>query len=172
VVLTIVVLASAFLRIRLYQDAYGWTELRFYVLAAIVWLAIGAVIAIVTLATNRSRWLLHAIVGLSFAFGLAFNIIGPVQLVTEQNIQRALHPELVAPGGETGLDIFYLASLGDDALPLLAARLCDLDPTDAARFALEARTERLADDDSGKAWQAWNLSREQARDVRIPETCP
>jgi len=172
VVLTIVVLASAFLRIRLYQDAYGWTELRFYVLAAIIWLAIGAVVAIVTLATNRSRWLLHAIVGLSFAFGLAFNIIGPVQLVTEQNIQRALHPELVAPGGETGLDIFYLASLGDDAMPLLAARLCDLDPTDAARFALETRTERLADDDSGRAWQAWNLSRERARDVRIPETCP
>jgi len=172
VVLTIVVLASAFLRIRLYQDAYGWTELRFYVLAAIIWLAIGAVVAIVTLATNRSRWLLHAIVGLSFAFGLAFNIIGPVQLVTEQNIQRALHPELVAPGGETGLDIFYLASLGDDAMPLLAARLCDLDPTDAARFALETRTERLADDDSGRAWQAWNLSRERARDVRTPETCP
>jgi hypothetical protein len=34
VAMTLVVLASAFLRLRLYQDAYGWTELRFYVAAA------------------------------------------------------------------------------------------------------------------------------------------
>ena len=40
VALTAVVLASSFLRLRLYQDAYGWTELRFYVLAAIGFLAI------------------------------------------------------------------------------------------------------------------------------------
>ena len=172
VVLTIVVLASAFLRLRLYQDAYGWTELRFYTLAAMFWLGIRAVMAIVTLATDRSRWLLHGIFALSFAFGLAFNVIGPVQLVTEQNIQRALHPELVASGGETGLDIFYLASLGDDALPLLAARRCDLHLIGAAKYALTARTTRLANDEMGKAWQAWNLSRERARDVRIPETCP
>jgi hypothetical protein len=32
--LTAVVLASALLRLRIYQDAYGWTELRFYVLVA------------------------------------------------------------------------------------------------------------------------------------------
>ena len=31
---------SAFVRLRLYQDAYGWTELRFVVLTAIVWLAV------------------------------------------------------------------------------------------------------------------------------------
>ena len=47
--LTAVVLASALLRLRIYQDAYGWTELRFYVLAAIVWLAIGIGITLVLL---------------------------------------------------------------------------------------------------------------------------
>ena len=172
VVLTIVVLASALLRLRLYQGAYGWTELRFYVLAAIIWLALGALMAVVTLATDRSRWLLHGIVVLAFGFGLAFNLIGPVRLVTEQNIQRALEPELVAPGGETGLDIYYLVSLGDDALPLLAEHFCDLPITDAAAVhALEARTQQLADDEDGKAWQAWNLSREQARALEISRPC-
>jgi hypothetical protein len=39
-VLTGGVLVSAMLRLRLYQDAYGWTELRFYVFAAIIWLAL------------------------------------------------------------------------------------------------------------------------------------
>ena len=172
VVLTIVVLASAFLRLRLYQDAYGWTELRFYVLAAIIWLALGAAMAVATLATDRSRWLLHGMVLLSFAFGLAFNLIGPVSLVTEQNIQRALEPELVPEGGETGLDIHYLASLGDDALPLLVDRYCDLTWKSWAIVALEMRIHQLADDEAGRAWQAWNLSRERAQDARIPETCP
>src|SRR4029453_9464446 len=56
--LTLVVLASAYLRLRLYQDAYGWTELRFYVLAAIAWLAIGIGITIVLLWGDRMGWLL------------------------------------------------------------------------------------------------------------------
>jgi hypothetical protein len=171
VVLTILVLASALLRLRLYQGAYGWTELRFYVLAAIIWLALGALIAIVTLATNRSRWLLHGMVVLSFGFGLAFNVIGPVQLVTEQNIQRALDPELVAPEGETGLDIYYLASLGDDALPLLVEHRCDLPLSVATTKALDLRISLHADDEGAGAWQAWNLSRERAKDLRFEAIC-
>ena len=171
VLLTIVVLASAFLR--LYQDAYGWTELRFYVLAAIAWLAIGAVIATVTLARNRTRWLIHGMLVLSFVFGLFFNVIGPVKFIAEQNIQRAIHPELVAAGGETGLDVYYLAILGDDALSVMAENLCAL-PGPVAKQALEAVTmwrRFLGRDPAGKAWQAWNLSRERARDTRLQPVC-
>lgn len=165
VVLTIVVLASAFLRLRLYQDAYGWTELRFYVLAAIIWLALGALMAVVTLATGRSRWLLHGMVVLSFGFGLAFNVIGPVKLIAEQNIKRAIHPELVAPGGKAGLDVYYLASLGDDALSVLAERAPDLSGQIGidARQVLVTHAVSLEVDEPGKVWQAWNLSRERAR---------
>ena len=126
VVLTAVVLGSALLRLRLYQEAYGWTELRFYVLAAILWLAIGCVLAVLSLGADRSHWLLHAMVAVSIVFGLAFNVIGPVRLVAEQNVERAVHPELVAPGGETGLDLAYLGTLGDDALPVLVENLCRL----------------------------------------------
>jgi len=171
VVLTIVVLASAFLRLRLYQDAYGWTELRFYVLAAIAWLAIGAVMAVLTLWTDRSRWLLHGMVLLSFAFGLAFNVIGPLKLIAEQNIGRAIHPERVAPGGQTGLDTYYLAYLGDDALAVVAENVCALPVSLQARAieAVQVWTDEIGHDGPGKAWQAWNLSREVARDVRVPD---
>ena len=173
VAMTIVILASAFLRLRLYQDAYGWTELRFYVLAAILWLALGALMAIVTLATDRSRWLLHGMLVLSFGFGLAFNVIGPLKLIAEENIGRAIHPERVAPGGETGLDTYYLAYLGDDALAVVAENLCALPPSlqPRATEAVSIWTDEVAHDEAGKAWQAWNLSRERARDVRIPESC-
>jgi hypothetical protein len=174
VVLTIVVLASAFLRLRLYQDAYGWTELRFYVLAAIGWLAIGALMAVATLATDRTRWLLHGMLALSFAFGLAFNVIGPLRFIAEQNIQRAVHPELVAPAGETGLDVYYLAYLGDDALTVLAESLCTLPASlqDEAVDAVRVWTDQVAGDEPGRAWQAWNLSRERARDLRVTQDCP
>ena len=174
VLLTIVVLASAFLRLRLYQDAYGWTELRFYVLAAIAWLAIGALLAAVTLARNQTRWLVHGVLVLSFLFGLAFNVIGPVRFIAEQNMQRAIHPELVAPGGETGLDVYYLAFLGDDALSVMAENLCVL-PGPVSKQTREALTMWkgwLDRDPAGKAWQAWNLSRERARDTRLPSVCP
>jgi len=171
VVLTIVVLASAFLRLRLYQDAYGWTELRFYVLAAIAWLAIGALMAVGTLARDQTRWLLHGMLALSFAFGLAFNAIGPVRFITEQNIQRAIHPELVAPGGETGLDVSYLVSLGDDALSVLANNHCKFPLSDLEFEALTFRADRAARDEAANTWQAWNLSHERARDLKLYPIC-
>jgi hypothetical protein len=173
VVLTAVVLGSALLRLRLYQEAYGWTELRFYVLAAIMWLGIGCLLALLSLAANRTRWLIHAMLAVSIVFGLAFNVIGPVRLVAEQNVARALHPELVAPGGQDGLDVSYLASLGDDALPVLVDSLCRLPGPFGPRAhdVANAWKERLARNAPGRAWQAWNLSRERAREVAVPEIC-
>lgn len=165
VALTAVVLASALLRLRLYQEAYGWTELRFYVLAAIVWLAIGCLFAVVTLATDRSRWLIHGMIGLSIAFGVAFNLIGPVRLVAEQNLARAIHPELVAAGGETTVDVWYLNLLGNDAVLPLADALPDL-PADLQREVREILRNRaytLEHSPGTMSWQSWNLSREAAR---------
>ncbi len=165
VLLTGVVLASAFLRLRLYQDAYGWTELRFYVLAAICWLALGAAAAVVALVSDRSRWLVHGVIGLSIAAGLVLNVVGPVRFVAEQNLARAIHPELVAAGGETGLDAAYLATLGDDALIVLAEALPRLPvgPRAEVEGLLQARAvEEFA---GAGSWQAWNLSHERAREL-------
>jgi hypothetical protein len=163
--LTAVVLASALLRLRLYQEAYGWTELRFYALGAIAWLAIGLVLLILALAADRARWLPHALIVSALVAGLAVNVIGPVRFVAEQNVARLLHPELVAPDGESGLDAFYLMMLGSDALPALIDALPALsdDQRDALRAELHFRADSLASDPAGGAWQAWNLSRERAR---------
>jgi hypothetical protein len=163
--LTAVVLASALLRLRLYQEAYGWTELRFYALAAIAWMGIGLVLLIVALAASRARWLPHALIVSALVAGLAVNVIGPVRFVAEQNVARLLHPELVAPDGESGLDAFYLMMLGSDALPALIDALPALsdDQRDALRAELHFRADSLASDPARRAWQAWNLSRERAR---------
>lgn len=165
VALTLVVLGSAYLRLRLYQDAYGWTELRFYVLAAILWLAMGAVGTVVALATNRARWLLHGMIALSIVFGLAFNVIGPVRFIAERNVERAVNPSLVPPDGRTGLDVYYLASLGTDADIVLAESIRLLPPAEGAatQAALHDNAVLRAGDPEARAWQAWNYSRERAR---------
>jgi hypothetical protein len=166
VALTVVVLASAFLRLRLYQDAYGWTELRFYVLGAIIWLAIGAVGAIACLALDRTRWLPHGMVMLSVAFGIAFNVIGPVRYIAEQNVARATNPRLAPADASTSLDVWYLAGLGDDALIVIAERYPHGLPAGSlreTRHLLSLRAAELAQQDGGNDWQAWNLSRDRIR---------
>lgn len=165
-VLTAVVLASAFLRLRLYQDAYGWTELRFYVLASIGWLALGIGMAIAALWLDRSRWLVHGLVMAAALVGLAINVIGPVRHVAEQNVARALNPALVAPDGRSGLDAEYISGLGHDAVPAIISALPAL-PEHTRRTlesVLSSRRWELASPET-QAWQAWNLGRERARDL-------
>ncbi len=162
--LTAVVLASALLRLRIYQDAYGWTELRFYVLATIVWLAIGIGITAVLLYRDRMGWLLHGLTIAAIVVLGAINVVGPSRLIAEQNVARVLDPRLVPPDGETGLDVTYAVSLGDDAVPALVAALPALDPADRAELTrrLQVRRERLEEHEA-TAWAAWNVGREQAR---------
>jgi len=162
-----VVLASAFLRLRLYQDAYGWTELRFYVFAAILWMAVGAGGAAVCIWLDRTQWLPHGMVILSVVFGLAFNVIGPVRFIAEQNIARAASPAL-AEDAFSGLDLDYLAVLDDDALVVIAEHYPDGLPASfraQARSALALRAVELEGKSGETTWQAWNLSRERIRSL-------
>ncbi len=121
--LTAVILASAQLRLRIYQDAYGWTELRFYVLATIVWLAVGIGVTLVLLAQDRMRWLLHALAIAALVVLGGINVVGPSRLIAEENVARVLDPSLVPADGKSGLDVTCATRLGDDAIPALVRAL-------------------------------------------------
>jgi hypothetical protein len=162
--LTAVVLVSAALRLRLYQEAYGWTELRLYVLATIVLLA-GVLVALVgALVTDRVRWIGHAVLALGLVVGLGLSILGPARFITEQNVARVLDASLVSPDGQTGLDTVYALSLGDDRIPDLVRALAALEGDEATyvRDELRFRLSVLRTDPSLDAWQAWNLGRARA----------
>ena len=167
VVMTGVVIVSSALRLRLYQEAYGWTELRFYVLATIVLLAVGAFALLAALATDRVRWIGHALTATALAIGLAVNLIGPVRFISEQNVARVLNPGLVPPEGSTGLDEVYAISLGDDAVPPLVQALPAIDDGAPVYLAdgLRLRLEELRADEGLNAWRAWNAGRAAARDA-------
>jgi uncharacterized protein DUF4153 len=166
VALAAIVLASAFLRLRLYQDAYGWTELRFYALAAIVWLAVCLLIAAVTILAGRTRWLLHGVAVAALVIAVGVNLLDPPAFVAGENIARALEPGRVPEGGETGFDAVYLSALGYDAVPVIIDAMPRL-PEDR-RAVLQVSMRRLRDELRANAgtqsWQGWNLARERARE--------
>jgi hypothetical protein len=175
-VLTGVILASAALRLRLYQDAYGWTELRFFVAASIGWLAAAIAIAIALLVTNRMRWVAHGLAASAVVVTLVVSAIGSQAFVMEQNIARVLDPALVPEGGHTGFDLDYGLTLGDDAIPALVAALDRLPDDVRARalYELGLRRTTLESYAGPDHWQAWNLSRERAREalLRVPARTP
>ena len=164
VVLTLVVLASAVLRLQLYQDAYGWTELRLYVAVSIAAMALTLATLAAFLATDRTRWLGHVMGVIGLGSLIALNLIAPAAFVAERNLERIIDPSLVPPGGEAALDADYLGVLPDDAVPVLVAALPQLPSSEAYRIrnVLERRERALAE----AAYQSpfsWNLGRERAR---------
>jgi hypothetical protein len=165
IALTGVVLASAALRLRLYQDAYGWTELRLYVLAAIVTIGLGLAAMAALVLADRSRWIPHTLAMLGICSLVALNLVAPAAFVASQNVARVIDPSLVPPDGHAGLDTEYLAVLPDDAIPVLVEALPNL-PSDVAHQLtpiLRARHVELAADPSYDSAFAWNLGRERAR---------
>jgi hypothetical protein len=165
--LTAVVLLSAFLRLRLYQDMYGWTELRFVVLTAILWLAVALAATVWLLLARMSRWTLHVLGVLSLVTVAVMNLVGPQAFVADRNLERALNPGIVPVGGRTGLDASYLAQLGDEAIAPVVAAYPGLSPQsrlDVARFLAE-RSMALSADPSYQGWASWNLTRERAREA-------
>ena len=163
--LTIVVLASAALRLQLYQDAYGWTELRLYVAVSIAAMAVTLATLAACLATDRTRWLGHAMVVIGLMSLISLNVIAPAAFVAERNLARVIDPSLVPPDGEVSLDADYLEVLPDDAIPALVAALPSLKPVEAVRVRrmLEDRRIELAQEPAYTSPFAWNLGRERAK---------
>lgn len=150
--LTLVVLASALRRMNLYEDAYGLTRIRISVYAVVLWL--GAIFAAVMLAglLRRGAWLPRAVVGLSVAGLLAFNVANPDARIARSAVERYERT------GE--IDSYYLSTLSTDALPALQELPADARGCTAARIA--ARAER-------GPWSSFNLSRRRVAGIAASE---
>jgi hypothetical protein len=114
VVLTLAVVAVAWHRMRLYQDAYGLTVLRLVVEWSIAGIALALVVIGVALVRNRSarHWLPAVLGGIAVALLLGLNLSNPEATIARVNIDRA--------HGGVPLDLAYLAGLSADAAPVLA----------------------------------------------------
>jgi hypothetical protein len=153
--LLLAIVASAIQRMLVYQTAYGLTELRVMVTAALVWLTVVVVwFGATVFSGRRDRF---AFGGLVTAFVLvgALQLINPAGLVARHNLDRI--EEL------GGVDVDYLGSLGSDAAPLLVARLSEL--SDEEQCLVASRLLRLWGPERPADWRSFNWSESRARDA-------
>lgn len=110
--LTLVVVAAAITRLGLYQDAYGLTMLRL-ACTTFAWI-LGAAFVLLGIRMLQPRgrdWLPTAYLGLAVAALVWWNGSNPEVTVAETNLTRA-----TATGK---LDVDYLVTMSDDAMPAL-----------------------------------------------------
>lgn len=122
VLLTLVLVGVAVVRMKLYEEAFGLTGLRLAVLVGEAWIAV--VFVLIGVAVARSswsvNWLLPAVVGSALLAVIVTTALDPDAVVARSNLDHH---------ARTGvLDVPYLTSLSDDAVPVVVAGLDPLPP--------------------------------------------
>lgn len=152
--LVLVILASAFRRLLLYEAAFGFTRARVWAHLFMVVLGWLLVVLLAAVVTDRLRSFLQATGAAVLVFAITLTAVNVDALVAARNVERA------SAGAE--LDGAYLSGLSSDAVPALVAAEARADP--ALRASLSAviacHAEPLHDD---RPWQSANLSRWRAR---------
>ncbi len=162
IVQVFVIMASAFMRLVLYEQAYGFTTLRFYSHAFIVWLALVFVLLLYKLfVSRREDRLAFSILISVLTFAGAVNLFNPDAFIARQNMERY---------SATGkVDVFYLDRLSPDAvqaaLPILETK--DIEAAKIAANRFFWKLDRL--NASAARWQSYNLGRRQARKLLQPK---
>ncbi|HEX3082214.1 MAG TPA: DUF4173 domain-containing protein [Candidatus Saccharimonadia bacterium] len=153
----ILIMASAFKRLYLYEQAYGFTTLRLYSHAFTVLLAVIFLILLYKILKDASEpiFALPAFIAV-IAFVVAMNLLSPDAFIARANLDR-FH--------STGkIDSAYLARLSDDALPQLIAAF-EATSRDDKQTLGEELYRRSEVEAPAPHWQSWNSSRDQARNL-------
>ncbi|WP_059046921.1 DUF4153 domain-containing protein [Paenibacillus rubinfantis] len=154
-----VMLVSAFTRLLLYEEAYGYTYIRFLSHAFMLYLAV-----LLVCAGLRIRFaalpLAKCFIVVSLAAYVALNYANMDRVIASKNIERYR---------ETGqIDVEYLASLSPDAVPGLlkfsrqTGSELDPQPRTELNRRLHERWDHLAKGQPKGEWQSLNLAESQA----------
>ncbi len=161
IALVLIIMASAFLRLNIYEEAYSFTMQRILVQAFIVWLAavFSWLFYKITVGLQDSSFFFGVIVSV-LAFFFVFNCLNPDAFIARKNIEQ------FATVGK--LDTSYISMLSTDATPELIKLLDKTSLKDkygrsvatSAALALNDQAKRLREE-SG-IWQSYNISRQRA----------
>ncbi len=148
-----VILVSAFRRLALYEQAYGFTRLRAYSHIFMIWLGLLLAAVVILELLRRQRAFALAMLLAAIGFVITLNVINIDGLIARQNVGRAL-------AGEE-LDTWYLQSLSTDVTAALIQaqqdpRLTEADRNDLA--AILACQLILKSTEADKSWQAYHWS--------------
>jgi hypothetical protein len=151
-----VALASALIRLQLYESAFGFTRLRAYTHVFIFWLAALLIAFLVLLTMQRLRTFTLIVVAAGLGFVATLSIINMDGFIAAQNLERF---------EQTGdLDVAYLAQLTPDAIPAIAMWLgrasMSTPPELNAQLACAAGV--LTAQLSNQSWQSFHVGRQRA----------
>ena len=150
--LLFIIMLSAVLRMKLYTDEFGLTELRLYTTAFMGWLALVFIwFGATVLRGQRDRFVFGALIA-GFAVLLGLNALNPDTLIVRTNAAR-----LNAPNP---LDAEYMTGLSGDSVPALIETLPSL--AEADRCAVAARLIQRWTPPASIDPLTWNWSRTQA----------
>ena len=152
IALVAVMMVSAVQRMRLYQQAFGLTELRFYTTAFMTWLALVlGWFSVTVLRGRRERFAFGAVMA-GLLMIAALHVINPDAVIARHNLKRAVEGN--------GVDLNYLVSLSADAAPAWREGLASLSETDQTVLIRRLQPLWL---DASTDWRSWNWSRARAR---------
>lgn len=151
-----VMLVSAFQRLLLLEEAYGFTRLRTYPHVFMVWLGLLLLAIVVLEALHRQRAFALAVLTACVGFTATLGVMNVDSFIAFVNIDRA------KAGAE--LDHRYLGTLSDDAAPVLvreyyAARSAeDAELANQLEVALACHFASRAEATEDRPWQSFSLS--------------
>jgi len=145
---TYVMLLSAYYRMLMYEEAYGFTFLRVMTQAFMIFLFVLFSTTLVRVWNDRIPLLKPYIAAAVIAFTV-INYINVDAMVAKKNVDRYF---------ETGkIDIYYFNSLSNDAVAELV-RLVDADDPEVAQKAAEILADRKERIYERTDWQSFNLA--------------
>jgi hypothetical protein len=149
---TIIILASAWLRLQLYEEAYGFTILRVYPHVFMVWLAVLFAFLLILLIIRKPRYVATGALLAAIGFVVTMNIMNPDAFIVRQNLARY-------EAGEE-LDVGYLGSLSEDAVPHLIPLLYDYGPEIGAEIGpwLHYHLDQLDGRQEEAGWPSYHVS--------------
>ncbi len=161
VVQVILIMASAFTRLLLYEQAYGFTTIRLYSHAFIILLAIIFCLLLCKIHRDKTENTFVFRVFISVVLFLtAMNFLNPDMFIARRNIER-----FTATGK---LDTDYLSSLSDDAIPD-TIKILDIANEDWGKVfacSLYWRAQNKIDSRRfSSKWQSLNISRMRAEKI-------
>ena len=156
------IMASAMMRMQLYVTNFGLTADRLNASVFMLWLAVVLVFMALTVLRGWSRPFATMVVVSGFLTLSALNALNPDAVVARVNLERTASPR--------GVDYGYLARLGGDAVPVVAAALARAEPSDSACSAAKTLRRRWV----GRSENAGNRGvvrgREAVMDLLTPPT--
>lgn len=163
--LVIVMLVSAFQRLVLYEEAYGFSRLRTYTHVFMIWLGLLLVTVVILEALRRERKAGFAMVLASLGFVVSLSLLNVDGFIVRQNVQRELRgvtDTTLTQGGRVELDAQYFLDLSDDAVPALVDAFTNESLPSVVHDKVGAalvckRHDRLGE--SRLPWQSFHLSR-------------